>query len=110
MAAIGLLGAGGKMGHRPARNLQGSAHGLRQMEVSPAGWQRLAELGLQAQPREQALKGADVVTLAVPDRLIKTISNEIVPTLKPGAMVMILDPAAPQAGHLPKRSDVTYFV
>ena len=46
----------------------------------------------------------------MPDRLIKAIAGEIVPMLRPGAMVMILDPAAPHAGHLPKRSDVTYFV
>ena len=110
MAAIALLGAGGKMGHRLARNLRDSPHELRPIEVGAAGLARLAELGLQAVPRDNALKGADVVILAVPDRLIKAIAGEIVPMLQPGAMVMILDPAAPHAGHLPKRSDVTYFV
>jgi hypothetical protein len=110
MAAIALLGAGGKMGHRLARNLKDSPHELRAIEVSPAGLARLAEVGLQAVPRDQALAGADVVILGVPDRLIKAISHEIVPMLKPGSMVMILDPAAPQAGHLPKRGDITYFV
>ena len=110
MAAIALLGAGGKMGHRLARNLRDSPHELRPIEVGAAGLARLAELGLQAVPRDNALQGADVVILAVPDRLIKAIAGEIVPMLQPGAMVMILDPAAPHAGHLPKRSDVTYFV
>ena len=110
MAAIALLGAGGKMGHRLARNLMGSPHELRPIEVGQAGLERLAELGLQAVPRERALDGADIVILAVPDRLIKAIADEIVPMLRPGAMVIILDPAAPHAGHLPKRSDVTYFV
>ena len=47
MAAIALLGAGGKMGHRLARNLKGSPHELRPIAVSPAGLARLAELGLQ---------------------------------------------------------------
>jgi hypothetical protein len=110
MAAIALLGAGGKMGHRLARNLRDSPHELRPVEVSPAGLARLAELSLQAAPRDHALEGADAVVLAVPDRLIRSIAAEIVPRLKPGAMVIILDPAAPHAGHLPQRSDLTYFV
>ena len=110
MATIALMGAGGKMGYRLARNLKDSRHQLRCVEVSPAGLARLAELGLQSTPRDHALEGADVVILAVPDRSIGKIAHEIDPLLKPGAMVMALDPAAPYAGHLPKRSDVTYFV
>jgi D-apionate oxidoisomerase len=110
MAAIALMGAGGKMGYRLARNLKDSRHELRCVEVNPAGLARLAELDLQSTPRERALEGAEVVILAVPDRLIGKIAHEIEPLLKPGTMVMALDPAAPHAGHLPKRSDVTYFV
>ena len=110
MATIALMGAGGKMGYRLARNLKDSRHQLRCVEVSPAGLARLAELDLQSTPRDHALEGADVVILAVPDRLIGKIAHEIDPLLKPGAMVMALDPAAPHAGHLPKRNDVTYFV
>jgi hypothetical protein len=34
----------------------------------------------------------------------------IVPMMKTGAMVICLDPAAPFAGKLPVRADVTYFV
>lgn len=110
MATIALMGAGGKMGYRLARNLKDSRHQLRCVEVSPAGLARLAELDLQSTPRDHALEGADVVILAVPDRLIGKIAHEIDPLLKPGTMVMALDPAAPHAGHLPTRSDVTYFV
>jgi len=110
MATIALMGAGGKMGHRLARNLKDSRHRLRCVEVSPAGLARLAELDLQATPRDHALEGAEVVILAVPDRLIGKIAHEIDPLLKPDTMVMALDPAAPHAGHLPKRGDVTYFV
>ncbi len=110
MATIALMGAGGKMGYRLARNLKDSRHQLHCVEVNPAGLARLAELDLQSTPHDHALEGAEVVILAVPDRLIGKIAHEIVPSLKPGAMVMALDPAAPHAGHLPKRSDVTYFV
>jgi len=110
MAIIALMGAGGKMGYRLARNLKGSRHQLRCVEINPAGLARLAELDLQSTPRDHALEGAEVVILAVPDRLIGKIAHEIDPLLKPGAMVVALDPAAPHAGHLPVRGDVTYFV
>src|SRR5690606_21817772 len=58
----------------------------------------------------QALADADVVILALPDRLIGKITHEIVPTLKPGAMVVGLDPAAAYAEVMPIRDDLTYFV
>jgi hypothetical protein len=38
------------------------------------------------------------------------VAADIVPSLKSGAMVICLDPAAPYAGELPAREDVTYFV
>ena len=47
--------------------------------------------------------------LAVPDALIGTIAAEIVPQMRSGAMLIGLDPAAPHAGRLPEREDVTYF-
>jgi hypothetical protein len=48
--------------------------------------------------------------LAVPDRLIGKITHGIVPKLKPGTIVMGLDPAAAYAGVMPKRDDITYFI
>ena len=57
-----------------------------------------------------AVADADVVVLAVPDRLIDGIAAEVVPLLKSGAMVMTLDPAAAYAGVLTVREDITYFV
>jgi len=110
MTAIALLGAGGKMGYRLARNLKSSGHDLRCVELSAAGLARLADVGLQASPRDHALEGAEVVILAVPDRLLAGIAAEVAPLLRPGAMVMVLDPAVPQAGKLPNRRDITYFV
>jgi len=107
---ITIMGAGGKMGYRLARNLKGSGYAMRYVEVSEAGRARLAELGLEASPQDRALGGADVVILAVPDRLIGRVSHEISPKLRAGAMLIALDPAAPFAGELPKRPDLTYFV
>jgi D-apionate oxidoisomerase len=108
---IALFGAGGKMGGRLSKNLMGSEFLVRHVEPSPQGKARLhSELGLTAVSAEAALDGADVVILAVPDTIIGKLAAEISPLLRPGTMVMTLDAAAPFAGHLPKRADLTYFV
>jgi hypothetical protein len=98
------------MGYRLSRNLKGHGHDMRYVEVSPAGQERMKELGISASPQDVALKGAEVVILAVPDTLIGKISHAISPMLASGTMVMALDPAAPFAGELPKRDDLSYFV
>mgnify|MGYP006267338089 FL=1 len=111
MTSIALFGAGGKMGARLAKNLQGSAFEVRHVEVSEAGQKRLRdELGITCCSIEQALSGADVVILAVPDTLIGRIAADISPKLAAGTMVITLDAAAPFAGHLPARDDLVYFV
>jgi D-apionate oxidoisomerase len=110
MTSIALLGAGGKMGARLAKNLQGSAFEIRHVEVSAAGQQRLKdELGIACCSLDDALRGVDAVILAVPDTLIGRIAAEISPQLAPGTMVITLDAAAPFAGHLPKRDDLVYL-
>jgi D-apionate oxidoisomerase len=108
---IALFGAGGKMGARLSKNLMGSPYTVRHVEPGPMGRQRLKdELGIEAMSAGAALDGANVVILAVPDTLIGKLAAEISPLLKAGTMVITLDAAAPFAGHLPKRSDLTYFV
>ncbi len=109
--SIALFGAGGKMGVRLSKNLMGSSYDVRHVEVSQVGQDRLKnELGLTCTPIDVALKNVDVVILAVPDTLIGRLAAEIAPQLPAGTMVMTLDAAAPFAGHLPKRPDLTYFV
>lgn len=111
MTTIALFGAGGKMGCRLSVNLKNSDFRVRHVEVSEAGRNRLAtELGISCVDEDAALAGADVVILAVPDVAIGKVASKIVPQLKPGTMVVVLDAAAPFAGHLPKRDDLTYFV
>lgn len=108
---IALFGAGGKMGVRLSKNLLNSRFRVAHVEPGAAGQQRLRdELGLSVVSTEEALHDVDVVILAVPDTLIGKISHQIEPQLKPGTMVMVLDAAAPFAGHLPQRADLTYFV
>ena len=99
------------MGARLSKNLQGSPFEVRHVEVSEAGQKRLKdELGITCTSIDDALKGVDVVILAVPDTLIGRIAADISPKLAAGTMVITLDAAAPFAGHLPKRDDLVYFV
>jgi len=106
-----LFGAGGKMGVRLSKNLQGSPYQVRHVEVGEVGRQRLRdELGVECCPVDDALHNVDVVILAVPDTLIGQLAAEIAPKLKAGTLVMTLDAAAPFAGHLPQRPDLVYFV
>jgi hypothetical protein len=111
MTRIALMGAGGKMGVRLATNLRGSRFDVAPVEVAEAGRARLkAATGMDCVEPGQALSRADVVVLAVPDRSIGAVAHEIVPKVAPGTALIMLDAAAPHAGELPSRPDVTYFV
>lgn len=111
MTKIALMGAGGKMGVRLATNLKATRFDVAPVEVAEAGRARLkAATGMDCVEPGQALSRADVVVLAVPDRAIGEVAHEIVPKLDPGTSVIVLDAAAPYAGEMPERADVTYFV
>ena len=111
MTTIALFGAGGKMGVRLATNLREAPYDVLHVEISDAGRARLEEeTGLTCVAMDTALDAADVVILAVPDRLIGTVLSGFVDRLKPGTAVIMLDAAAPHAGALPERADITYFV
>jgi hypothetical protein len=111
MTKIALFGAGGKMGMRLGANLKASRFEVAPVEVSDAGRNRLkAELDWVPVSAGEALADADIAVLAVPDTAIGMVSHAIVGKLKPGTLVVILDAAAPYAGHLPDREDISYFV
>jgi hypothetical protein len=111
MTKIALFGAGGKMGVRCATNLMNTEYTIAPVEVSEAGRARLKDaLGLDCIPADQALAGAAAVLLAVPDTHIGRVAAEVVPKVDPGTIIVILDAAAPYAGHLPERADITYFI
>jgi hypothetical protein len=108
---VALMGAGGKMGCRITDNMHGRpAYQMLYVEISEPGLANLAKRGLRATPEADALAQADAVVLALPDRLIGKISQRIIPTLRPGVMIVGLDPAAAYAEVLPIRPDLTYFV
>ncbi|WP_319533658.1 phosphogluconate dehydrogenase C-terminal domain-containing protein [uncultured Cohaesibacter sp.] len=111
MTVVALFGAGGKMGMRLGRNLLKTDFEVRHVEVSDIGKEKLkAEFGVDAMDQATAIDGADVVILAVPDTVIGKLSTSLIPVLAPGTMVVILDAAAPYAGYLPERADISYFV
>ncbi|MEK6480281.1 phosphogluconate dehydrogenase C-terminal domain-containing protein [Catalinimonas sp. 4WD22] len=110
MKKVALIGAGGKMGWRTTANLRDSPdYEMSYLEVSEEGINRLKEVGIKVSIPTEILPEVDIVILAVPDVAIKGIAADVVPQLKSGAMLVTLDPAAPCAGHLPEREDVTYF-
>jgi D-apionate oxidoisomerase len=111
MTSIALFGAGGKMGYRLSNNFKGSRFEVRHVEVSSGGRDRLKSgLNIDCVASDIALNGAQVVVLAVPDTHIGKVAESINGSLKAGMMVVALDAAAPFAGHLPARPDLTYFV
>ena len=98
------------MGVRITDNIKQGTDRVHYLEVSPAGIKRLRERGVSVSTPAEALPGADVIILAVPDVAIESVSNEIIPQLKPGALVLTLDPAAPLDGKVAHRDDLGYFI
>ena len=110
MKILSLIGAGGKMGCRITNNVKHSAWKVHYVEVSEPGIERLRECGVSCSAAADALPAADVVIFAVPDVAMERVTREMVPRLKPGALVMLLDPAAPLDGKIAHRDDLAYFI
>jgi D-apionate oxidoisomerase len=108
MTTIALVGAGGKMGSRLTDNLLKSDYRVLFVEPAPGGRDLLAAKGCAAIELGEAVRDADVVILAVPDNRIGLVAGEAVPLMKPGATLIVLDAAAPAAGELPERDDVSF--
>ena len=109
MINVTLVGAGGKMGVRLTRNLIASNYNVSYLEVSPEGLERVKQNGVTVSTAEEAIPIADVVIFAVPDVLIGKVAALYVSKMRTGAIGMCLDPAAPLAGYLPARDDISYF-
>jgi D-apionate oxidoisomerase len=107
---VAVVGAGGKMGMRVSNNLQRSAHRVFYSENSPVGRQRTIDAGREVTDTAVAVAEADVVILAVPDVALGPVSEQVVPQLRSGAIVLTLDPAAAYANLLYRRGDVEYAV
>jgi hypothetical protein len=108
---VTILGAGGKVGYRIARNLKDiNNYNVLCVEVSNDGIKRLNELSISTVPESEALDKSEIIVLALPDHIIGSMCEKIVPNLKSKAMLIGLDPAAAFAGVMPIRNDISYFV
>ncbi len=108
---IALVGAGGKMGCRLTDNfLKFPNYEVSYLEISEPCIEKLRKRGVGITPQEKAIPGADVVILAVPDIAIGKISDEIIPMMKKGALVLTLDPAAPLDNVIHHREDLGYVI
>lgn len=107
---IAVIGAGGKMGMRVSDNLVKTDHTVFYSENSPAGQERVRVAGRDLTDSPEAVRDADIVVLAVPDLALGPVTADLVPQLKPGAIVLTLDPAAAYAGLLTTRNDVIQAV
>ncbi|MGC9438313.1 phosphogluconate dehydrogenase C-terminal domain-containing protein [Streptomyces sp. WG5] len=105
---VAVIGAAGKMGQRVSDNLVKSDFRVLFSEASPKGQELIRDLGRELTESTDAAAEADVVILAVPDVVLGKVSEELVPLMKPGTVVLTLDPAAAYAGLLLSREDIHY--
>ncbi len=111
MTTLALFGAAGKIGTRIANRLKDTDQfKVLYIEAGEVAKTRLREWGAEPTPQAKALEVADAIILAVPDRILTTVAEEVIPQLKSCAMAIFLDPAVPTSGLLPAREDVSYFV
>jgi hypothetical protein len=103
---IAVIGAGGKMGMRVSNNLVKTANSVMYVENSPAGRQRTIDAGRELTDAGTAVADADIIVFAVPDLALQSVTADLVPQMKSGAIALTLDPAAAYAGLLTDRDDV----
>ena len=95
-ATVTVVGAGGKMGQRISNNLDKSDYRILYAENSPKGQEYIRGLGHEVTDTHDVLLGR--------------ISADIVPTMKQGAVLLTLDPAAAYANLLYQRDGIAYAV
>jgi D-apionate oxidoisomerase len=110
MLNVAIWGAAGNMGTRACRRLRECGkYNVLCVEVMEAGLEKLKGRGDTPVTPDEACRIADVVVLAVADKYIQKVAEAMVPKLRAGALVIMLDPAAAYAGVMPERSDISYF-
>lgn len=108
---VAVIGAGGKMGVRITDNLiKVEDYELRLVENSPQKKKDIEAKGLELSDMSITVEVSDVIILAVPDTVIGKVSEQVVPQMKSGAILLTLDPAAAYAGLLYDREDITSVV
>lgn len=106
MKSVAIIGAGGKMGARAVEKL--AAGGRWELLLCENDPQKA--VGLEITPTDAAMQRADYVVMAVPDALIGRIAQDLVPKMKQGGTLIMLDAAAAYIGELPSRAGVTQMI
>ena len=108
---VAVIGAGGKMGARAAEKIGFSdAYRVLLCESNAERAKPLEDKGLKVTATGAAMAAADFVVMAVPDALIGLIARELVPQMKPGGTLIMLDAAAAYVGELPERDGITQMI
>ncbi len=109
---VSVIGAGGKMGTRTSRNLAKAPDEveLYLVEAAEAGKKAIRDRGQQVHEPSEVVPKSDIVVLAVPDTVIMKVSKGIVEMMRPGAALIILDPAAAVMKEVALRDDCTFAI
>jgi D-apionate oxidoisomerase len=108
---VAVIGAGGKMGARAAEKIGFSdAYRVLLCESNAERAKALVEMGLTVTATGEAMSEADFVVMAVPDALIGVVARQLVPQMKVGGTLIMLDAAAAYVGELPSRDGITQMI
>jgi hypothetical protein len=110
LKTITVIGAGGKMGMRISANFQKSDYQVFYCENSPKAQEQVSAQGRELSDAASVVPLSDVVILAVPDIVLGKVSEGVVPQMKPGAILLTLDPAAAYANLIAHRDGIDYAV
>lgn len=106
-----IVGAGGKMGARALEKISGDPrYNVLLCESSNEKAKALESRGFNIAEPQRVLPAADFVLLAVPDALIGKIAEDVVPRMKDGSTLIMLDAAAAYVNQLPEPGSRTFLI
>lgn len=108
--SVAILGAGGKMGLRAVEKLAKGSWQLLLCETDETKAASLRARGFPISSLPEAARAADYLFLAVPDAVIGKVASQVLPLMKPGAGLIMLDAAAAYLGAVPERPGVTRMI
>lgn len=110
--SVCIIGAGGTTGYKVAKNLAKypEQYELFVCEKNLAAVEKLGSEGFNVISTEAAVPASDIVVPAINDSKLKDFTPGLVKAMKPGAVMIILDPASVVAGEIPTREDCTLAI
>lgn len=107
---IAIIGAGGTAGSKVTEKLLQAGNYVLRLCEKGEGISKLQKMGLTPYEIEKALPESDVVIMTVPDSKIEAVTKNVVPMMKKGATMILLDPAAAYLREVTLRDDCTFVV